>query len=273
MRKNINNIQRKLKEYFDTDFLTREKVIELLTEALLEDVGDLNTLDTNTKDLIVNAINEIIPNSIINQYNELITIMDQKKQLLVDILASKGVSQLEGISISSSWSDIISKVYDLASYEYKDVNVYKFKVEADDLITLYNDMRGDTFAGEVYTDWGDGNINTELTHTYTTAGTYIVKSKYSINRSTDGTGTIVTKRCLVDVLDINKNMTTLKYFCCACEAITVINADHWITDNITSMFGMFSHCDKLVAVYMDKCDVSKVTDNGQMFHNCPLLYY
>ena len=210
MRKNFDDLQRKIKDYLDNAFLTREELLELISEALVENIGDLNDLDTNTKDLIVNAINEIIPgNKFAGDYNEILALINQQKQALVDMLLTKGVGPREQTTINSTWDKLVGGVLKLEPYDYRDVNIYKFKVNANDVITLQNDLRGDTFSGYVVTDWGDGITDMALTHTYTTAGTYTVKTKYSLSRSTDGRINTTTSRSLVDVIDINKNKTRI----------------------------------------------------------------
>lgn len=273
---NLNNINKKLEDYFDSIGITEERVIELIQLGLINKVGSLYNLETNNKNLIVDAINELLNNdnafkSIEDQLTELETIINTIKQNLINKLINNGIK--ENLSIDDDWEKLISYIDWFNDYNYKDKNVYKFTVSPSNTIKLCNNLRGDTFNGIVYTDWGDGTVDTNLSHTYNSAGTYIVKSKYSL-QGTDGSNyDATTLSCLTDVIDINKYITNAAYMFSKCNNLQIIDGSIWNTSNVTTMNSMFSECTNLVAIYMDKWVVNNVNDIRKMFDRCDKLYY
>jgi len=61
-------------------------------------------------------------------------------------------------------------------------NVFTVSVSAGYTMNLLDNRRGDTTAIGV-TDWGDGTIDTAVSHTYANAGNYIIKSKLGIHET------------------------------------------------------------------------------------------
>lgn len=274
---NLNNIPKKLEEYLSSAGISEERVIELITFHILSVVGDLNNLQTQNKDLIVNAINEILNdgnsskvNELEGKINELFQLGNDVKQMLVDALIAKGLE--ENISTSNSFETLINYI-DWFDF-YKGYNIYKFNVTANSTITLQSNLRGDSFTGTVYTDWGDGTIDTGLSHTYTTAGTYTVVSKYNVTACIHGTtykSDANTLNCLIDVLNINKCMTDASHLFNGCNNLSVINANDWDTRNITLMNYMFANCTNLTTLNNENWNVSNVTSAVNMTDNCPKL--
>lgn len=272
---NANDISRKLQDYLGSAGISEERVIELISIHLLEVIGDLNNLNTNNKDLIVNAINEIVDanNATIEDLNdrieEVFQLGNDVKQMLVDALIANGIE--ENLSTGDSFNTLINYI-DWFDY-YKGYNIYKFNVTANGKIILQSNLRGDGFTGTVYTDWGDGTIDTELSHTYYNAGTYEVKTKYSLHGSSGFGYDSRTLSKLVDVIDINKNITNANYMFSKCANLHIVDGTIWDTSNITSMMSMFEECTNLVTVYMDKWDTSKINDIRYIFRKCNSLYY
>jgi surface protein len=273
---NANDISRKLQDYLGSAGISEERVIELISIHLLEVIGDLNNLNTNNKDLIVNAINEIVDanNATIEDLNdrieEVFQLGNDVKQMLVDALIANGIE--ENLSTGDSFNTLINYI-DWFDY-YKGYNIYKFNVTANGKIILQSNLRGDGFTGTVYTDWGDGTINTELSHTYTTAGTYTVVSKYNVTafvHTTTYKYDANTVNCLIDVLNINKSMTDASHLFNGCNNLTVINANDWDTSNITLMDYMFANCTNLITLNNENWNVSNVTSAAHMTSNCPKL--
>jgi surface protein len=273
---NINSISKKLADYFQSLGISEERVIELINLGLNNQVGKLTNLKTNDKSLIVNAINELLNVDLIgsleDRLEDIEEVINTIKQNLIDKLVANGIK--EQLSINDDWEKLINHIEWFNKYNYKDKNIYKFTVSRIDTIVLQNDLRGDTFTGTVYTDWGDGTINTELSHTYTTAGTYTVVSKYNVTafvHTTTYKYDANTVNCLIDVLNINKSMTDASHLFNGCNNLTVINANDWDTSNITLMDYMFANCTNLITLNNENWNVSNVTSAAHMTSNCPKL--
>ena len=76
-------------------------------------------------------------------------------------------------------SSIIDSIYlgTTKVYDINDKNKYVITVPAGMFVALQSDLRGRPTAGK--TNWGDGTIDTNTSHTYTTAGTYTITTKYA----------------------------------------------------------------------------------------------
>ena len=90
------------------------------------------------------------------------------------------------------------------------------------VVTLQDYRAGDTTHWNGYTDWGDGTVNKELSHRYTTSGIYTVKTKYMINDS-EGNNDNYTSRMFIRCDAINKNIRDLSYLFYECDNLTSIN--------------------------------------------------
>ena len=90
------------------------------------------------------------------------------------------------------------------------------------IVTLRDYRAGDTTHWNGYTDWGDGTINKELTHKYTTSGIYTVKTKYMINDSYNSI-TNNTSNMFIRCDAINKNIKDLSYLFYGCDKLTSVN--------------------------------------------------
>lgn len=65
-------------------------------------------------------------------------------------------------------------------------NIFKFDTSLtpeDKIVTLADNRRGDNTPWDYITDWGDGILDTNITHTYTNDGVYLVKTKYILDES------------------------------------------------------------------------------------------
>lgn len=90
------------------------------------------------------------------------------------------------------------------------------------VVTLQDYRAGDTTHWNGYTDWGDGTVNKELSHRYTTSGIYTVKTKYMINDS-DGNSDTDTDILFIRCDAINRNIRDLSYLFYECSNLTSIN--------------------------------------------------
>lgn len=112
------------------------------------------------------------------------------------------------------------------------------------IVTLRDYRAGDTTHWNGYTDWGDGTINRELSHRYTTSGIYTVKTKYTINDSY-GSSTSNTCNMFIRCDALNKNIKDLSY--------------------------LFNNCDKLTSVNLSNLDKSLYYKAAYAFYDCGLL--
>ena len=153
------------------------------------------------------------------------------------------------------------------------MNMFVFdtsKTAEDKTVTLSTNKRGDTTSYDGVTDWGDGNINSNTSHTYTNDGIYMVKTKYDMDNSNNRDNN--TRKKLVDCININKNMTDLSGMFSNCiNVVEFSNSSNWDTSNIKNMSNMFYNCNNLTTLDVSNFDTSKVTDMGWMFYSCKSL--
>lgn len=156
------------------------------------------------------------------------------------------------------------------------------------IVTLKDYRAGDTTHWNGYTDWGDGTINKELSHKYTTSGVYTVKTKYMIN---DGYGGSInnTRHLFIRCDAINKNIRDLSYLFNNCEHLTSVNLSNLdkslyyeaayafydchlssidlsgfkFTGNVSNMFGYNS----ALSINLSGADFTRVTNISSMFND------
>ena len=132
---------------------------------------------------------------------------------------------------------------------------------------------GDETTWNALTDWGDGTINTELTHQYAKGGIYTVKTKWAINGNSSGSSsdnTLYTGYKLIRCENINKNITNIDCFFSGCENLTYINTN-FDSSKLTSMKQTFSSCLSLTSLDLSSWNVDNVTDMTSMFLFCKQL--
>lgn len=158
----------------------------------------------------------------------------------------------------------ISKVYVGSNLVYKTTpNIFVFTVQASTKIILQNDLRGDT-ASFVMTDWGDGTIDSNLEHTYTTAGTYQVRTRYSLV-STENAKDNTTLSCLTKVISISDGIKTCAHMFNGCTNLTEVDCANWDMRKIIDLSYMFYNCTKLINLDCSKWDTSNVKTASYMF--------
>jgi hypothetical protein len=90
-------------------------------------------------------------------------------------------------------------------------NVFTVSVGAGYTMNLLDNRRGDTTAIGV-TDWGDGTIDTAVSHTYANAGNYIIKSKLGVHETYWYNGNHEERMSHVIAWhQLNKNITNYDY--------------------------------------------------------------
>jgi hypothetical protein len=275
-KKNLNNVSKKMIDYFISSGLTEDMVQEIIDEEFTNCLGTLDDLDTKTKDLIVNAINELAASvsnieELENKFNNIDAQITLVKQKLINTLNNKGFR--ETIDINISWEDLIGYINGFEDFNYKNKNVYEFTIpNANSTIVLQSDLRGDG-SYTVYTDWGDGTVDENTSHTYTDAGVYIVKTKLSVVSLNGLVYNQNTVDYLTDVIDINKNIDNASYMFANCKNLRIIDGNDWLTTKLNNTTCMFLNCTNLIAIYMDNWNADNITTAHNMFGGCTSLYY
>ena len=148
-------------------------------------------------------------------------------------------------------------------------NLFKFDTSLtpeDKTVTLATDRRGDNTSWDGITDWGDGTLDTNTTHTYTNNGVYLVKTKYILDESNNRNNN--TRKKLIDCININNNMTDVSFIFKNCINVVEFSSTKWNTKNIINALAMFSSCTKLTTLDLSKCDASNITNMNSMFNEC-----
>ena len=159
----------------------------------------------------------------------------------------------------------------LSTVSVNQINMFTFdtsKVSDSTTVTLQN-FTGSDEEYDGTTDWGDGTIDTSLTHTYSADGVYNVKTKYLINKST--TGDSNTRKMLTDCIAINSEISDYSYMFYNCSNLTELSANSWDTTKATSMLGMFSGCSSLDTLEISEWNTNNVSDMEDMFSSCSKL--
>ena len=122
------------------------------------------------------------------------------------------------------------------------------------------------------TDWGDGTINTAISHKYDSPGLYTVKTRLRLNGTDGETNNDLTCWQLVDCLNINKSMVDASYFFYNCQEVEEFsNIRNWDTSNIKDMKFFFGQCRKLKSLDTSNFNTRKVTNISGMFEGCRSL--
>lgn len=142
-----------------------------------------------------------------------------------------------------------------------------------DTITLHNSTKGDTTTWNGLTDWGDGTVNSELSHTYNVKGTYLVKTKWVVSDDYGGleSNTRAARVALIKCLNVNKNITEFSHLFYKCENLKSVSFDKNTTYNINTMDFMFSGCYNLKSIDLSNINTSKVTNMLCTFEGCKSL--
>lgn len=146
------------------------------------------------------------------------------------------------------------------SYNYLVFNISSMGNE----VILSSNRRGDTTNWNGLTDWGDGTVNSELTHTYTDYGFYTVKTKLMPEDNN-------TKKLLIECKNVNKNITDAHNLFSSCENLKYVDMSRIKDNNITDMSGMFNGCINLIELNVGGLNTSNVTTMNSMFSSCYAL--
>ena len=170
--------------------------------------------------------------------------------------------------------------------------VYVFKIPSNDytltLSSAYNSASG--LLGPGVVSWGDGTTTTmENSHTYSIAGTYIVKMHGYISTNNYSHGSI--QETLTEVVKLPYRNATISHMFCNCTNLTRANISNItgsayylfvdssvteiIANNVTpigSFSSVFKGCKQLTTITgLNTWNTSQLTDSSHMFNACSQL--
>lgn len=124
-------------------------------------------------------------------------------------------------------------------------------------------------------DWGDGSSDhietstaTELTHTYTSIGTYTVKIKGKLDYWRFGNNGDKLKFLEIKQWgDLQSKLSYMMFYGCSNLDVTAIDSFN-TTHGLDNMQYMFRGCTNLKKLYTTEWDVSNVKYMNYMFHTC-----
>ena len=155
---------------------------------------------------------------------------------------------------------------------FSEYNEFVFHINSSNItISLDTDRRGDTTTWDGNTDWGDGTVNTQSSHQYSRAGTYIVKTKYGLASPTSYSNNANIKACLKQVKALNSNMTTMKNMLRNCSSLTSIDFSNFDASKVEHMDNMLYGCSSLTSLDFSNLNTSNVTSMSFMLFNCSSL--
>lgn len=169
----------------------------------------------------------------------------------LDLYITSGLTALPAAGLKHWFvSDYFYLVFDTSTtYEY--------------YVTLQNDLRGRTISSnEAITFWGDGTVDSSLKHEYTTDGSYMIVTPYTVMVTDNATASFS--------LMSNGNERAAAYYGDVWTAMTIRYCYH-IPENITNFQRLFEEFRNLEAIYnMNKFPTSP-TNTSYMFSNCGKL--
>lgn len=169
-------------------------------------------------------------------------------------------------------------------------------ITGDTTITLANE--NDLPTEEILTDWGDGTQNSELTHTYSTAGEYIVVSNLQNNTSGDNslkdyltkmvvyyakapgglcfnynkiTEVILTKNWAEKTIEKYGQKVSMAQMFRNCPLLELPNLEPIKQFKPTYCVGVFYNCQKFTSIDLTGWDLSNCTAMNLMFAGCANL--
>ena len=152
-------------------------------------------------------------------------------------------------------------------------NYYVFDTSLDKngtKVILKKYRAGDTTEWDGLTDWGDGTIDSNISHTYVSDGIYTVKTKHMINndRYYDDNNT---RKMLIECICVNNNITNMDGMFYGCTSLTLLDLSNFDNGNVTTMREMLYNCTKLISLNLSNFNTSKVTTMYGMFSYCRSL--
>ena len=120
---------------------------------------------------------------------------------------------------------------------------------------------------EILTDWGDGTQNSELTHTYSTAGNYLVVSNL---QKDNGMNSKLTPYLTKATIYYYEHPSNLFYGCQKMTEVTL--TDNWVRTvnekGSSNMWRFLYDCTKLTKINYPQNEKIKPSSLSYAFHNC-----
>lgn len=142
------------------------------------------------------------------------------------------------------------------------------------------------YSPEQETNWGDGTIDSNNSHSYSQPGTYTISSTGFVSGGQNDNYVVSVDKIRTDIIDgsnlfagyffITSNnltlpntslMTDMSYMFQTCENLTILNLSSFDTRNVTNMKYMFAYCTNLKTLNLSSFNTNKVTNMEGMF-NC-----
>ena len=186
--------------------------------------------------------------------------------------------------IQSEWVFVHKYVTNPATYEFDNIEKY-----SDIFITIWNTIfistgstndvsiklpLESTGTYDFVVEWGDGNSDhitvynqANVTHVYTSSGTYNVNISGTINGFRFNNGGDRLK--LVDVIQWgNLQIGNSNGYFFGCSNLVISASDILYLDNTTNLRYAFKNCDSITTIpNMNNWDISSVTNMREMFHD------
>ena len=143
----------------------------------------------------------------------------------------------------------------------------EFLIAANDTngmtITLFPNITNAITEAVSTTDWGDGTVNTDTTHTYATPGNYIIKTKLQPNNSS----TTNTNTMIVGLNHLRNDLTDMSNFFYNCSNLTTINMENASIRNITNMSNAFNSCSSVTELNINGWELNANVAVDNMWDN------
>ena len=149
-------------------------------------------------------------------------------------------------------------------------NVFAIDVPAGTTITLYNDRRGDSSTLNANV-WGDGASDSAMSHTYNTAGRYVISSKYAVMKPAARSETLdsTSAKYIFRHHMYNTNMNNLSHLfagaACTSYCMEFLPSPK---KSGTPCTGLFKNNYYLKSLNLDGWITSNVTDVHELMHEC-----
>ena len=163
----------------------------------------------------------------------------------------------------------------------------------DDTKTISLTKKSCNTSYNLITDWGDGTIDNENTHTYTEYGFYTIVTNGFIDLKSEPVYISSVNYIRPDIIDgshlfynfddVNYDrfyfpetsyMTDMSYMFYNCKGLEdtlaseAIDLNSFNTSNVTNMNHMFYGCNNICNLEINNWDTRKVTDMSYMFYDC-----
>ena len=186
------------------------------------------------------------------------------KQELVDALVAKGIP-ISTNGADNTFENLISQVTAYTTFTNRQ-STYNVTVTAGQTLTLQNETRGCynfsvTDPQYIKTNWGDGTIDSSLTHTYTTAGTYTLATPYSF-AYTNSAHDSATMNSLAQVGTLRSPITSMRN---AFNGATNLKTKPVCGSGVTDMSSAYSDCSNMPGPAV--CGAN-VTNMAYAYSNC-----